>query len=119
MPAQFGKHTPQQCGQIVSPSQQVGNPPSLAQPVAQLAKIARAASARHDSAQSAPDIGQTTQQGPQVLARKAIVVQPGDTGEPLLDGGNIAQGRGQIIGQLARARAGHAAIDAGDHAARA
>ena len=119
MPAQRLAHPLQQHGQVGAVAQHRAHPARFGQPVADLAQIARTAAARDQPPQRAPDIGRLPQHRAQIGAQQRIGVEMVDAGQPLFDRAAIRQRGGQVLGQLARARAGGAAVDAGDQAAGA
>ena len=68
----------EQCRAFLAGQEVIVDPARFAQPVAQLAEIARAAASCHHAAQRAAEIGQSAQHRAQIAAQQRIAVQPID-----------------------------------------
>ncbi len=99
--------------------EQAMEPICLIEPVAKLTEIARAAPPRRQPPQSPPDIGQRPQDRPQARAQIAVVVQPSDQIEPVVDHAPIGERRRQIEPEQPRTGAGDGAIERVEQAALA
>eukprot|EP01136_Pigoraptor_vietnamica_P023031 Opistho-1_new@6302 len=119
MAAQLGRKRGEQCGRFGKLAECLTQPPCTVETVAQLAEIARAATAGGEAADGAADIGERPQRGAQIVAQAGLVMEALDEIEPRLDRIAIHQRRGDIGAEQARARAGDGAIDRIEQAALA
>ena len=87
------------------------------QPVAQGGEVARAAAADRQALQGAFDIRHASQRLAHAIAHRRPFDEELHQVEPTFDLGPVGQGRGDALGQQARARAGQGAVDGGEQAA--
>ncbi len=119
MPLQLRHEHGEQRWHRVDPRQPLGQCPGRAQPVAQLAQIARGAAPRHQPPQRAADVACLAQGIAQGAALAGIVGEQLHQVEPRFDLRPVHQRRGNVRRQQPRAGAGHAAVDRVEQAALA
>ena len=117
MPAQMRHQPGEQIRQQRLARQHLAQVRRPGEAIAQLAKVARGTTPGHHPAQRPADIGQGAQGAPDVVAQQGAIVQPLHQRQPGVDGGNIGERGGQIVGQQPRAGACDAAIHHLDQAA--